>query len=103
MPGNASTPKEPGEAVQAVVRIIRSNPQTEVFFMDRKESLIIPQGPQHNAIFAACMESSRKRTPVSLQIDPKARIILSVPTAKSSDKDPESKSSSPGETQPSAN
>ncbi len=76
--GEKSGAKEAGEKIVGTVRIIRSGPLTEVFFMDRKESLVIPRGRDHNAIFEACLLSSQKRSPLNLQIDPKARTILSL-------------------------
>lgn len=112
LPDEASFPKAggetkesegPGVAVQATVRLIRSSPQTEVFFTDRKESLIIPQGSQHNAIFEACLQSSKTRTPVSLRIDPKARIILSGPSAKASPGSSRSQPNSQGESSKGSN
>jgi hypothetical protein len=73
--------KDKGKEISAVVRLIRANPETEVFFRDYKESLIIPKDSQHNKIFAACEESRKKGTPVKLTVDPVARRILGFPEA----------------------
>lgn len=67
------------QEVSGIVRMIRSNPETEVFFKDLKSSLIIPQGPQHNAIFKACEKSQKTNTPVSLMVDNASRRIMSLP------------------------
>jgi len=86
LPQEISAPgvnQEKGTVIQGTVRILRGSPQTEVFFVDRKESLIIPNTRQHNEIFQACLRSSQTKTPVSLRIDPKSRTILSVPNSKS--------------------
>ncbi len=65
--------------VSGVVRLIRANPETEVFFKDLKDSLIIPKDSGHNKIYAACEESQKKGKPVKLLIDPVGRRILSLP------------------------
>ncbi len=91
-PAETSLPPSTAEfdpsAVTGVVRIIRAHPETEVFFKDRKDSLIIPKGTQHNQIYEACEESRKKGTPVTLKIDIKNRRILSLPgTSKKDDAD----------------
>jgi len=65
--------------VSGVVRLIRGSPETEVFFLDLKDSLIIPKDSQHNKLFDLCEQSRKKGTAVKLLIDPKARRILGHP------------------------
>ncbi len=65
--------------VTGTVRLIRSTPETEVFFKDLKDSLIIPKDSQHNKLYDLCEESRKKGTPVKLLIDPVGRSILSPP------------------------
>jgi hypothetical protein len=68
--------------VTATVRLIRSTPETEVFFKDLKDSLIIPKDSQHNKLYDLCEESRKKGTPVKLLIDPIGRRILAPPKSK---------------------
>ena len=68
----------PQEVISGVVRVVRGSPSTEVFFMDRKDSVIIPVNGHHNEIFDACLQSSRSRTPVSLIVNPSSRVVLSL-------------------------
>lgn len=68
----------PQEMVSGVVRVIRAGANTEVFIIDRKDSLIIPAGSRHNEIFEACLQSSRARSPVSLVVNPLTRTVLSI-------------------------
>lgn len=68
--------KLPGETISGVVRLIRTSPQTEVFFKDLKNSYIIPKDSQHNKIYEACLQSSKTGKPVTLQVDPKSRRVL---------------------------
>ncbi len=83
-PSVGTSPPPPAEnipgaqVISATVRVVRSNPQSEVFFMDRKESLIIPANAHHNEIFEACLASSRTRTPISFLANLKTRTILSI-------------------------
>jgi hypothetical protein len=69
------------QSISAKVRVIRGSPQTEVFFLDRKDSLVIPRNSQHNQILKACEDSMKKGTAVQLVIDSKNRQILSLPDA----------------------
>jgi hypothetical protein len=83
-------------SVSGIVRIVRGSPETEVFFKDLKNSLIIPKDSQHNKILEACEESRKKGTPVHLKIDPKSRRILGLPAAAKPAKGESSKPSDPG-------
>lgn len=82
LPLSSKAPAASGtQDISAKVRVIRGSPQTEVFFLDRKDSLVIPRNNQHNQILKACEESMKKGTAVQLVIDPKSRQILSLPDA----------------------
>ncbi len=59
--------------ISGVVRIIRGEPQTEVFFKDLKDSVIIPKDSKHNEIYALCADSMKTGKPVSLMMDPVSR------------------------------
>lgn len=65
------------EEISATVRLIRAQPETEVFFKDYKHSLIIPKDSSHNAIYELCESSRKTGAPVKLSIDPITRTILS--------------------------
>lgn len=69
-------------AVSGVVRIMRASPETEVFFKDLKDSVIIPFGSRHNEIFSACEQSRKTGSPVHLIIDSKSRRALGVSAQK---------------------
>lgn len=77
-------PAIPGtKEVSGVVRLIRGSPETEVFFKDLKDSVIIPKtSSKHNQIFAACETSMKKGTPVKLLIDPVSRQARGLPEDK---------------------
>lgn len=68
--------KQKGESISGVVRIVRTSPETEVFFKDIKNSYIIPKNSKHNEIFEACLQSSKTGKAVALQVDPKNRRVL---------------------------
>lgn len=88
--GAISAPSEPQmirgvpvKEISGTVRLIRANPETEVFFKDLKDSLIIPKDSKHNQIFEACQQSQKTGRPVQIMVDPAGRRILGLPGAKS--------------------
>lgn len=76
-----------GKTISGVVRLIRANPETEVFFKDGKESVFISQGSKHNLFYEACNQSMKTKTPISVVVDPISRKVLNLPSAA---KDPTS-------------
>lgn len=64
--------------VSGTVRIIRAHPETEVFFTDLKNSVIIPKTSSHNRILEACEEARKKNAKISLRIDPISRQVKSL-------------------------
>lgn len=83
MAADSETAAPVGKEISGTVRIIRSQPQTEVFFKDLKESVIIPVNSRHNQIYEACEKSWKKGTPVKLRIDPVSRHVLALPGSES--------------------
>lgn len=82
--------KQEGQTVSGVVRLIRSSPQTEIFFKDLKQSYIIPKTSQHNKIYEACLQSSKTGKAVALQVDPVSRRVLAISNQTASGSDPKS-------------
>jgi len=77
---SASAPA--GQQISGVVRIIRAHPETEVFFKDLKNSVIIHRDSKHNQFYEACEESRKKGTAVRLTIDPVSRRVLGITNKK---------------------
>lgn len=71
--------KPVGREISGVVRLIRANPKTEVFFKDGKESVFIANDSKHNAIFELCEESQKKGLPIKLTVHPISREVLEIP------------------------
>ena len=70
----------PTEEVSGVVRIVRSQPETEIFFVDRKESVIVPAGaPDHNKVLKMSLDSIKSKKSVSMSIDPVSRRFIALP------------------------
>lgn len=71
------------EDISGVVRIVRSSPETEIFFIDRKDSVIVPQGAvDANKIIKMSLDSVKTKKSVSMTIDPVSRRFVSLPGSK---------------------
>ncbi len=71
------------EQVSGLVRVVRSSPETEIFFIDRKESVIVPSfHPEHNKVVKMSLESIKNKKPISLSAHPVSRRMISAGTKK---------------------
>ncbi|HRO68314.1 MAG TPA: hypothetical protein PL182_12165, partial [Pseudobdellovibrionaceae bacterium] len=66
-----------GESYSAAVNVIRKIDRVEVVFRNG-ESYYLPSGSRYNQIYNACLESERTGKAISVTVNPKTRIILSV-------------------------
>jgi hypothetical protein len=73
-----------GEVVVGVPRLIRSAPETEVFFKDLNVSYIIPKNDNHNRSFEAVEKAIKSESAVSLRVDQKSRRVLGLAEGKKS-------------------
>jgi hypothetical protein len=72
------------EEVSGIVRVVRSSPETEIFFVDRKDSVIIPAFHRdHNKALKMSLDSVKTQKPVSFSIDPVSHQFVGLPGAKS--------------------
>lgn len=73
------------EQVSGLVRVVRSSPETEIFFIDRKESVIVPSfHPEHNKVVKMSLDSIKSKKPISLSVNPVSRRMISAGTKKTS-------------------
>lgn len=73
------------EEVSGPVRVVRSSPETEIFFIDRKESVIVPSfHPDHNRAVKMGLDSIKNKKPVSFSVNPTSRRLISAGGKKSS-------------------
>ncbi len=72
--------------ISGTPRLIRSQPETEVFFRDLNQSYIIPKDNRHNKIFEAVSKAIKTKSKVTLEVDPKSRRILGLPEDGASSK-----------------
>lgn len=72
------------EEVSGLVRVVRSSPETEIFFYDRKDSVIVPSfHPEHNKILKMSLDSIKNKKPITLSVNPVSRRLISKPAVKS--------------------
>jgi hypothetical protein len=67
-----------GTVISATPRLIRSQPETEVFFRDHNTSYVIPKDDGHNKTYELVEKAMKAKTKVSLRVDPKSRRVLGV-------------------------
>ena len=65
--------------ISATPRLIRSQPETEIFFKDFNQSLIIPKDNKHNKIFEAVSKAMKGNSKITLEVDLKTRRVLGIP------------------------
>lgn len=71
------------EQVSGLVRVVRSNPETEIFFMDRKDSVIVPSfHPEHNKVVKMSLDSIKNKKPISLSVNPVSKRLISAGTKR---------------------
>lgn len=73
----ASSKAPAGESFSAAVNVIRKIDRVEVVFRNG-ESYYLPSGSKYSQIYNACLESERTGQAISVTVNPKTRIILSV-------------------------
>lgn len=67
--------------VSGIPRLIRSSPQTEIFFSDLNTSYVIPQNDKHNEVFQKIAAAIKSRSAIKLKVDKKTRQILGLTEA----------------------
>lgn len=73
------------EDISGVVRVIRSSPEVEIFFVDRTESVIVPaHAADGNKIIKMSNDSIKSKKSISMTIDPVSRRFISLPGSKKS-------------------
>jgi hypothetical protein len=83
--GSPESTKPQLKQISGVVRLIRGEPETQVFFKDLNDSVIIPKDSKHNEIFAMCNDSMKTGKSISLMMDPVShRAFLPTDASKSS-------------------
>ncbi len=85
IPAFAEEEETESEQVSGLVRVVRSSPETEIFFMDRKESVIVPSfHPEHNKVVKMSLDSIRNKKPISLSVNPVSKRLISTGAKKAS-------------------
>ncbi len=68
------------QSYTGTVRIVRTSPVAEAFFMDLNQSFVIPKTDAYYSIYNEMLKSQKTKKPVSFLADPKNRVIYSIST-----------------------
>ncbi len=66
------------QAYFGTVRIVRTSPVAEAFFIDLNQSFVIPKSDAYFGIYNELLKSQKTKKPVSFMADPKNRVIYSI-------------------------
>ena len=66
------------QSYSGTVRIMRTSPVAEAFFIDLNQSFVIPKTDAYYGIYNELLKSQKTKTPVSFMADPKNRVIYSI-------------------------
>ena len=66
------------QSYSGTVRIVRTSPVAEAFFVDLNQSFVIPKTEAYFSIYNEMLKSQKTKKPVSFMADPKNRVIYSI-------------------------
>lgn len=66
------------QSYTGTVRIVRTSPVAEAFFIDLNQSFVIPKTDAYYTIYNEMLKSQKTKKPVSFMADPKNRVIYSI-------------------------
>lgn len=62
--------------INGIPKLVRTNPNSEVFFYDINGSFVIPQAMGHNRIFNALIKAQNERKAIGILVDPKTNNVI---------------------------